>query len=167
MLFLIFGFLGGKKHEKKLVVFGACILFISLCLSGCEEFEIKPDYITVICQVQGSAYLLDENDNILPEKPIGLLIRIDVIKDGGENYVFQEAVNEWGLVGGYCTFNLYREQGIEAIANVQGSYNDYYPLLPTQSKTLTWEQVNAVADFGESYSWYPMFYVGLKNYSGI
>jgi hypothetical protein len=153
--------------KKQLVIFGVCLIIITLSLGGCEELGIKPDYITVICQVQGSAYLLDENDNILPERPIGLLINMEVIKAGGENYVFQEAVNVWGLVGGHCTFKLYREQDIEAIVRVQGSFKDYYPLLPTQSKTLTWEQVKAVTDFGETYSWYPMFQVGLKNYSGL
>jgi hypothetical protein len=62
-----------------------------------------------------------------------------------------------------CTFKLYREQDIEAVLRVQGGYKDYYPVSAVHFKTLTWAEVEQSVGFGETYSWLPMFQIGLKN----
>jgi hypothetical protein len=149
--------------RKQLVIMGVCLLFITLCFSGCEEIGMKPDYINVVCVIQANAYLLDKNNNMLDERPVGLLIDVEITKAGGENCNSQQTVNSYGLMGiAKCTFKLYKEQDIEAVLRVQGGYNDFYPVAAVHFKTLTWAEVESVG-FGETYSWIPMFQIGLKN----
>jgi len=149
--------------RKQLVIMGVCLLFITLCFSGCEELGMKPDYITVVCVIQANVYLLDKNNNMLTERPIGLLINVEITKAGGENYNSERTVTEYGTIGvARCTFKLYKEQDIEAVLRVQGGYKDFYPVAAVHFKTLTWAEVESVG-FGETYSWMPMFQIGLKN----
>ena len=150
--------------KRQLAIMGICLLFITLCFSGCEEIGLEPDYINVVCVIQANAYLLDKNDNMLKERPVGLLIGVRITKAGGENCNSQQAINEYGLMGvARCSFKLYKEQEIEAVLNVQGGYRDFYPVLSVHFQTLTWAEVKESVDFGETYSWMPMFQIGLKN----
>ena len=149
--------------KKLIAAVGIILLFITLCFSGCEEVEVKPDYINVNCQVQAYVDLLDKYNNILIEKPVGLMIRVDIIKDGGERFTFHETVDKNGFIyTSPCTFKMYKEQPIEAILEVQGGYKDYYPTSPLSSKTLTWAQVEPTG-FGGTYVWTEIFSIKLIN----
>jgi len=152
--------------NKQLSVIFMTITFLTLCYSGCQELDVKPDYITVKCRAEIISYIVDKNNNTLGEVPIGLTIKVDFIKDGGERFTQQCVVEAFGEGTEYSntfSFKLYKEQPIEAIISVQGGYKDYDPIVAVQSKTLTWAQVKASVDFGGEYSWTPSFDVVLQN----
>jgi len=151
--------------KKRLAAIGVIFLFITLCFGGCEELE-KPDYITVECRASITGLLMGKDNATYSwwASPEGLPIRVDFIKAGGESFTLQ---CEIGMVATAATdivsFKLYREQPIEAVMTVQGGYQDFYPTVPVQYATLTWETVDAAADFGGSYYWCPEFKVYLNN----
>lgn len=136
--------------RKQLVIMGVCLLFLTLCFSGCEEIGMKPDYITVIVDVWVQVNLLSPDDKILQENVKGPQITIKMQKDRGEQFTFER-----NTTLGYCmaigSFILYREQFIECTATVQGGYKDFYPLAPAY-KMLSWEDVYPSHDFGENYT---------------
>jgi hypothetical protein len=155
-----------KNMKKQLIVIFVVITFLMLCFSGCQQLEVKPDYITVKCRAEIISYIIDKNNNTIEETPVGLTIKVDFIKDGGERFTHQCVVEEFGEGTEYSetvSFKLYKEQPIEAVISVQGGYKDYDPLLAVQYKTLAWAQVKASADFGGEYSWTPSFEVILQN----
>jgi len=150
--------------KKQIAVIGVILLFVTLCFSGCELLEEKPDYITVTCSAQITSYMLDKYNLLISERPSGLLIRVDFVKDGGERSTFTCTSDSLGIAWTRTTsFKLYKEQPIQAIMTVQGGVLDFYPKEPVQYKTLTWDYVDAAADFGGSYSWKPVFFVNLYN----
>jgi hypothetical protein len=156
----------GERMKKQSVVVGILILLIAVWFSGCEF--LPKDYITVHCSARITATLFDKNNNSLWEFPVDLPIKVDFIKDGGERFTLTCKID---LVGGADTetvsFKLYKEQPIEAVMTVQGGYKDYDPTVAVQYQTLSWEQVKAVVDFGDEYSWTPHFYVDLQNNTGV
>jgi hypothetical protein len=111
--------------------------------------------------------LLDKYNNTLSEAPVGVPIKVDFIKDGGERFTLQYETYKYiaraQVHTSIVSFKLYKEQPIEAVMTVQGGYKDYDPTVAVQYQTLSWEQVKAAADFGGAYSWEPHFYVYLQN----
>jgi len=123
----------------------------TLSLSGCDELEelSKPDYITVTVNclvsvnIAGGVYGSD------------ILVRVEIIKAGGERVseiiktdTYGESLKE--VTG---TFKLYREQSITCIANVilssvEQNYSGF--TFNGASRTITWDDVYGLSDFGES-----------------
>jgi hypothetical protein len=154
--------------KKQIAVIGVILLFVTLCFSGCELLEQKPDYITVICSADIDIACRDKNDDNLRIFVSGLPIRVDFVKDGGERSTLTVISDTFGTATtGTASFKLYKEQPIEATMTVQGGYLDFYPIAPVQYKTLTWEVVDAAADFGGSYAWEPVFFVDLYNLTSL
>lgn len=150
-----------KKH---IIAIGVCLLLITLSLSGCELLETKPDYITVTCSAEIDMILKDKNDKTILIFPSGVPVRVDFIKAGGERSTLTCTADIFGIATtGTASFKLYKEQPIEATMTVQGGYLDFHPDAAVQYQTLTWEQVDAAADFGGSYAWKPYFSVLFYN----
>jgi hypothetical protein len=152
--------------DKRFAAVGVILIFVTLCFSGCEILEEKPDYITVRCTASILVSILDKNNNTLNEHPINLPIRVDFIKDGGERFTLQCKTGTFGVAEiETVSFKLYKDQPIEAEMTVQGGYMDYVPTSTFQSQTLTWKMVHVIGgeDFGGEYTWTPNFYVFLKN----
>ena len=100
------------------------LFFIITSFTGCEEL-VEPDYITttVYCRVQ-TLYRYNDNLHEIPNA----IVRVEIIKAGGEKVSDLVSTGEWGLgtkvVQG--TFNVYNEQPIDCIANiVLESVSDY------------------------------------------
>jgi hypothetical protein len=144
--------------KKYIIVLGSSVLFLTLCFSGCEEFE-EEDYITVNINAKINGYLMDKTGYSPDVIPNGIPLHISMVKAGGERLDFDKTSDQNGI---YVTgsFNLYREQPIDIYAYANGNYSIYLPG-PGVSATLTWETVDAAADFGETYTWSPTLYVTL------
>ncbi|HWR63761.1 MAG TPA: hypothetical protein VN365_05090 [Candidatus Thermoplasmatota archaeon] len=154
--------------NKQLAAVVTILLFVTLCFSGCELLEEKPDYITVTCSAEIDISCLDKNNNNLKIFASGLPIRVDFVKAGGERFTLTCTSDTFGIAEtGTCSFKLYKEQPIEVTMTVQGGYLDFYPKAPVQYQTLTWEVVDAAADFGGSYAWKPYFFVELYNTTSL
>jgi hypothetical protein len=109
-------------------------------------------------------FFLIKNNKTLEEIPVGLPIKVDFIKDGGERFTLQCEITTYGDgVTTIVSFKLYKEQPIEAVMTVQGGYKDYDPIRTVQSQILTWERVRRYTVFGEVFDWEPQFTVYLQN----
>lgn len=130
-----------------------CFLFLMIGLSGCEELEElgKPDYITVTvyCSVMATYEKSGES------KPLtGILVKVEIIKDGGERVSDIVSIDEYGLESKKVigTFNVYNKQSIECIGNVILESTGSYPGFTFNSgyQSIPWSTIDNFADFGES-----------------
>jgi hypothetical protein len=154
--------------DKRFAAILVILLFLTLCFSGCELLETKPDYIIVTCNAEIDIVCRDKNNDNLWIFASGLPIRVDFVKAGGERSTLTCTSDTFGTATtGTTSFKLYKEQPIEATMTVQGGYRDFYPKAPVQYKTLTWEVVDAAADFGGSYAWNAVFFVDLYNTTSL
>ena len=127
-------------------------------IGGCEEEELEPDYITVNVSTIGEVHY----DNLCIDWLEGLTVRIDIVKAGGETFTFERVTNKFcGFEVPTVSFKLYREQPIEAKANVQGGIQGY-EFVPA-IKTLNWLDVYPMTDFGETYSWEVFLFIQCRN----
>lgn len=136
-----------KKSLIRYLSFFLNIIIVANLISGCEDKdEDKPNYITVTvsssihtltCQPDGTNY---QNDGVHE-------VRLEMIKAGGERFVFDLTANQgWtDIVKG--SFKLYREQFIDVVATTQGGMWD------RNERTLFWKDVYPTKDFGEEYYW--------------
>lgn len=154
--------------DKRFAAIWIILLFLTLCFSGCELLETKPDYITVTCSAEIDIACRDKNNDNLKIFVSGLPIRVDFVKAGGERSTLTCTSDIFGIATtGTASFKLYKEQPIEVTMTVQGGYLDFHPKEPVQYKTLTWDEVDAAADFGGSYAWKPYFFVDLYNSTSL
>lgn len=131
------------------------IIISSIFLSGCQELDSliegvsKEEYITVIIEANARVYEARKEGDVYA---IGTQVIFEMIKDGGERFTFYESTGLGGLTKKVsCSFNLYKEQDIECIAQITGVSTKW--IIDQSFQTLTWEQVDAVANFGDTYTW--------------
>jgi len=137
-----------KQH---LVVIGSCLLFITLCFSGCE-FLSEKDYITVNVTAHILVILYDINGNVVQNDTADdVLVYIWMTKDDGERITFDK-YTENGATSVSGSFKLYREQHIDVSASVVTRYKAYQTGW-VDTSTLTWDTVYGAADFGGTYNW--------------
>ena len=128
---------------------GILLIFLTLQFNGCEELENlnEPNYITVTITADATVYTTTEHANVLTPN---VTVILEMIKDGGENYVFYKTTQDSGTTDkATCSFQLYKEQDIVCYAQPTGVGAGANRI----KKTLTWETVDAAADFGGTYSW--------------
>ena len=156
--------------NKNLIIFILVFLLICTGLSGCEELEKldEPNYITVTvkCTTIVEMWIGSFHDTTKDVKNI--LVKVEIIKDGGERVSETVATNNNGYTSVVTgTFNVYKEQSICCIANVILSsvehYSDY--TFNSEEWTLTWSQLDANYDFGDSAEWSPTLKV--KGFANI
>jgi len=138
-----------KKH---ILVLGCSLLVLTMCFSGCEFLEQK-DYITVNIKAYIVVPLINaQGITVTNDTAEGVLVNIWMVKDGGERITFNKYTESSGGVVVTGSFKLYEEQPIECSAGVVDRYKTYVPG-HIDSDTLSWETVDAAADFGETYTW--------------
>jgi hypothetical protein len=138
--------------KNKLLVLGCSLMFLTLCLSGCEFLE-QEDYITVNIKAYIVVSLINaQGITVTNDTAEGVLVHIWMVKDGGERITFDKYTENSGGVVVTGSFKLYKEQPIECSAGVVDSYKTYKPG-QVDAETLTWETVDAAADFGGTYAW--------------
>ncbi|MEJ2594456.1 MAG: hypothetical protein P8100_04875 [bacterium] len=123
------------------------LLTISITGPGCQEKdEAKPDYITVVVSSSiETLTCLPDGTNYQTDDPYQF--RLEMIKAGGERFVFDlTSSNGWTDIK-KGSFKLYREQFIDVVASIQGGTWD------RNTRTLFWKDVYPTKDFGEEYFW--------------
>ena len=66
-----------------------CVLFLTLCLSGCEQFFTKSDHVEVNVMVAVFINVVDENYNPVNISLNGAEVKINVSKSGKYNLLFE------------------------------------------------------------------------------
>ncbi len=134
-------------------VVGICLLLMTLSLSGCDDL-LEEDYITVVVVVDTLVLLVDAADRpVINDYAEGTNIQITMTKAGGERVVLNREINEVGVFRGATgTFKVFKEQPVECIVTATETYGLYNQVAPYYV-TLSWEEIDAAADFGDTYTW--------------
>ncbi len=104
--------------------------------------------------------ILDANNNILQKSTDGLIVIIEIMKNGQDRLVF-ERIMQNGLCQATGDFELSKSDSIECTANIKDQQGNYHQVSQGYDK-LTWDTVNASSNFGGVYNWYPKITITLK-----
>ena len=139
--------------KKQLTIVMTCMLFLTLYLSGCEQFFNKSDSVKVNVMIAIFINAVDENDTPVNISFIGMEVKINVSKNGKDNLYFERLIQN-NLCQVTCTYTLTQGESIECLATVPNGFNNYYPI-NTGNATLTWETASVSVDFAGVHNWYP------------
>jgi len=126
-------------------------MFVSLMLTGCEELlGPTPNYITVTVSARAKAILqhTDSNGIIVDTAYSSALVRIKIQKAQGEQSVWDVSTDDKGYTPTKtASFNVYKEQFIEASARPQGDKS-----ISNGYKIFLWNDIWHLAgeEFGKS-----------------
>lgn len=129
-----------------------------LCACGDDDNKSskppEPNFITVLVQTTGVVMGQDDHgeNHTIPN----VTVRVDMVKAGGQTFYYELPTNEAGAFS--CPevmFKLYREQPITSTGAVVGGHEQLPYIFNQKTLTLTWEEVDAVRNMGETYSWQP------------
>jgi len=137
-----------------------CVLFLTLCLSGCQQFFSKSDHIMVNVMVAVFFNVVDQNYNPVNISIDGTKVKIKVLKNTKDRMLFERYVQN-GLCQASCSFTLIHGESIECFATVPNGFNNYHPV-NTGNATLTWETVQANKDLSGVYNWCPHITMVIK-----
>lgn len=130
-------------------------MFVSLMLTGCEEFLEPLNYITVTVTVQARViYQHTDSTGIVVTSPnSGCQVQLRIQKAQGEQTVWDVTTDNNGYTPvRTASFDVYKEQFVEASARPTGFSIDYAP--SEESKRFFWSEIWDLAgeEFGESVS---------------
>jgi hypothetical protein len=138
----------------KKVVFGACCLFmfVSLMLTGCEEFLEPLNYITVTVSVRARAiYQYTDSNGVTVTSPnTGAQVQLRIQKAQGEQSIWEVTTDSNGYTPTKtASFDVYKEQPVEASARPLGFGVTRYDF-----RIFHWTEIWLLAgeEFGESIS---------------
>jgi hypothetical protein len=146
--------------RKQVLSIGTGLLILTLCFSGCEQLIMKADHISVNIMVAVQIQILDTNNNIIQKSTDGLIVIIEIMKNGQDRLVF-ERIMQNGLSQATGDFELSKSDYIECTANIKDQQGNYHQVFQGYAK-LTWDTVNASSNFGGVYNWYPKLTITLK-----
>ena len=155
---------------KRKLMFAIASLALMLCGSlGCDIIDEldKPDYITVTVDAFANVTIGKwiSGQNVVVPWP-NTQVQISIVKAGGERVDAVKTTDSYGVTESVVgTFKLYREQNIQVLVSVTpnsaipeelggGGYDPARHFVNNAWEELTWDQVYASRDFGETYSWY-------------
>jgi hypothetical protein len=154
---------------KKSIVITICFLLIisTIFLSGCQESILDTngdsgpsnvDYINVEAKIRADFLKVvnwsDDGAVNEWEGVSGVEIEINVNKSGDENKTFLGFTDSKGKTTKYTqSFKLYKDQSINIFANLNNEVPDELRnfTINNASEQITWEEVFAEADFGETF----------------
>ena len=137
---------------KKISILLIALMVISVgLLSGCEELEElnKPDYIWVHVYCHVKVVIHNDSDTSLPAK--GVFVKLEIIKAGGERRSERFYTDAQGTTSLSEIVQLYREQPITCIANVDLESAEQFPgyTFNGASHTISWNEIYPANDFGD------------------
>ena len=138
--------------RKQLAVIITCVLFLTLCCSGCEQFSEKPDHIRVNVMVAVFMNVVDENYNPVNINVDGAEVTIELFKNGNDREVFKRIIQQ-SLCQVTDPIELTQGQSITCFAAAQSGYG-CHPVT-NGSAMLTWETASASVNYAGEYNWYP------------
>ncbi len=143
----------------------AAILVLTF-LPGCDILETE-DYIDVYVNAFANVKIgkwIDGQNVVVPWP--NTQVEISIVKAGGERVDGLQTTNSSGITGSITgSFKLYKEQNIRVRVSVTpnsaipeevggGAYDPANHILNNAWEDLTWAQVSASKNFGETYNWY-------------
>jgi hypothetical protein len=146
--------------KKQLAIMVTCVLFLTLSLSGCEQFFNKPDHVEVNVMVAVFINVVDENYNPVNISLTGAYVEVEVSKSGKEHMLFKRYVQN-NLCQVSCSYKLTPGQSIECFVTVPNGFNNYYPV-NVGNATLTWETAQAHMELSGLYNWFPHITIIMK-----
>jgi hypothetical protein len=145
------------------------LILLMIGLPGCDILEEldKPDYITVnvdaFANVKIGKWI--DGQNVVVAWP-NTQVEISIVKAGGEHVDGFRTTDSSGITSSLVgSFKLYREQNISVLVSVTpnsaipeavggGAFDPAKHFLYNAWEELSWAQVYASKDFGETYNWY-------------
>jgi hypothetical protein len=146
--------------KKQLTIMVTCVLFLTLYLSGCEQFFNKPDHVEVNVMVAVLINVVDENYNPVNISLDGAKVKIEVSHSVKGSLYFERYILN-GLCRASCNFTLTQGESIECIVTVPNGYDNFQPIT-NGSATLTWETAQANMGITGLYNWYPHITIIMK-----
>jgi hypothetical protein len=149
--------------RRRLGIIGISLLLVLVCCSGCDQFMTKPEHVTVNVMTAVYIRFVDEENNEVVESPDGLPVTIEMTKQGTDRLVFHRIVQQ-GLCQGTGSYEVSKGESILCTATATASWIGFSPV-GTVSAQLSWETINASANFGGMYHWYPELTITMKKES--
>jgi hypothetical protein len=149
-----------EEMRNQVRVIGLGVLLVTLCLSGCSEFETKTNQITVNVMAAVTVNMVDTNNNIIPNGADGVSVHIEMVNSGGQRLFFDRIV-QGGLCQATGVIDFSKGQRINCSAAIQGSYQGFSPVGPDY-EILSWDAVNGSQNIGGMYDWYPKLVIILR-----
>ena len=146
--------------KKQLAIMIICIIFLTLNLSGCEQFFTKSDHVDVNVMLTVSIKAVDENYNPVNISLWGQLVKIEVLKNAQYRLLFDRYLQN-GSCQASCSYTLTQGESIKCLTTVPNGFNNYYPV-NTGNVTLTWETAQANMNLGGVYNWCPHITIIMK-----
>jgi hypothetical protein len=146
--------------KKQLVIMVTCVLFLTLCLSGCEQFFSKSDLVNVNVMVAVFINAVDENYNPINISFTGAVVTIELLKNGNRRVMLKRIVQN-NLCQASDNLDLIQGDSIECVVNVPNGYGNFHPVA-NGSAILTWETAYANMNYGGLYNWYPHITIMMK-----
>jgi hypothetical protein len=160
--------------KRRLLISVVTLILVLIPFGGCSGVG-GGNYVTVVVQTKACVtveYLVEGNTN--HTKWAGGPLHIEINEAGGERVTFEKTTDAGGcteVVTG--TFKLYKEQPVTVIATITGSTVPVElgggPWDPAKYDVvnnfdqLTWAEIDAMVDFGDTYDWNPVLEIVLKN----
>jgi len=146
--------------KKQLAIMVTCVLFFTLCLSGCEQFFSKSDHVEVNVMLTVSINAVDGNYNPVNISLWGQLVKIEILKNAQYRMLFDRYIQN-GSCQASCSYTLTEGESIECLVTFPNGFGNYYPV-NTGNATLTWETAKASMNLAEVYNWYPYITIIMK-----
>lgn len=142
------------------------VILVLTVLPSCEILD-KPDYINVTVDAFANVKIGKWTDgkNVVVAWP-NTQVEISIVKAGGEHVDGFKTTDSSGITSSLVgSFKLYREQNISVLVSVTpnsaipeavggGAFDPAKHFLYNAWEELSWAQVYASKDFGETYNWY-------------
>lgn len=137
-----------------------CLLFVTLCFSGCDDLGTKPDSVTVNVMAAVYVRFVDEQNHEVTMSPDSIRVSVEMTKDGHDRLVFSRIVQQ-GLCQATASYTMTKGQSIACTATIEESFMGYTMASPATAH-LSWATVNASVNFGGMYHWYPEMTITMK-----
>ena len=132
----------GFRLRKYVFVACACIMFLSVILTGCELLETKSDYINVTVELRSAVIQNNMKDGkvVSSEFVAGAPVTLSITKADGEKSEWVKDTDAQGnTITVAATFKVYREQEIDTLARLQYSTPIFEPQNVANYETFEWE----------------------------
>lgn len=139
-----------KSH---LVILILCLILVTVCFSGCEQFYKDSEHVRVNAMVAVSFTVVDEAYTPINVSLVGATVYIKVLKNGANRVIFERIVQN-NLCQATDSVELQRGEWIECLVDFPSGFRDCYPLT-NGSALLTWETATTQMNLAGVYNWYP------------
>ena len=141
-------------------IIGISTLLVTLCFSGCDKLGTNPDTVTVNVMAAVYVRFVDADNHEVSLSADGVKVSVEMTKQGHDRLVFSRIVQQ-GLCQATGSYAMTKGESITCTATIEDSFMGYITVSPATAQ-LSWATVNASANFGSMYHWYPEMTITMK-----